>query len=124
MQVVRYRDMSIRNDAQLREVLKRSNVIINLLGLAKETPNYSFEDVHIDAARRIATLAAESGVAERLIHLSCLGASEKSSSRRLRTKVSCSCCHAELPRLLVDPMTLAQATHGSLQHSSIARDQL
>lgn len=97
MQVVRYRDMSIRNDAQLREVLKRSNVIINLLGLAKETPNFSFEDVHIDAARRIATLAAESGVAERLIHVSCLGASEQSSSRRLRTKVimqSCNACSA------------------------------
>ena len=88
--------------------MKRSNVIINLLGLAKETPNFSFEDVHIHAARRIATLAAEAGVAERLIHVSCLGASENAPSRRLRTKVR--------PQLPLSPATAApgrQAAYSS-----------
>ena len=84
---MRFKDFELRNDAHIKEVMKRSNVIINLLGLAKETPNFTFEDVHIKAPTRIATLAAEAGVAERLIHVSCLGASENSASRRLRTKV-------------------------------------
>ena len=43
--------------------------------------------VHVDIAQRIAQAAADSGVCERLIHVSCLGASPNSASRRLQTKV-------------------------------------
>ena len=90
MQVIRFRDFSVRSDDHLKTTIKRSNVVINLMGLEKETPNFSFEDVHIGAAKRIAEACAESGAVERLIHVSCLGASEDSASRRLRTKVGAS----------------------------------
>lgn len=43
--------------------------------------------VHVDVAQRIAQAAADSGVCERFIHISCLGASPDSASRRLQTKV-------------------------------------
>ena len=107
--MVRWNEFDLRNDAHLKETMKRSNVIINLLGLAKETPNFSFEDVHIDAARRIATLAAEAGVAERLIHVSCLGASENAPSRRLRTKVKLRACANVMLPASVSSLASAQA---------------
>ena len=62
-------------------------MVINLIGAEKETANFGFEEVNTEAAARIARLATEVGVAERLIHVSCLGASETASSRRLRTLV-------------------------------------
>ena len=36
------------DDAALRALVKRSNVVINLLGRDHETRNYSFEDIHVD----------------------------------------------------------------------------
>lgn len=41
----------------------------------------------MDIAQRIAQAAADSGVCERFIHVSCLGASSDAPSRRLQTKV-------------------------------------
>ena len=88
MQIVPFKEFSIRNDDQIRKAMSRSNVVINLLNLEKETVNYSFEDVHTDAAARIARIAQESDTVERLWQVSCLAASETSSSRRLRSLVS------------------------------------
>ena len=55
--------------------------------------NFKFEDVNIDAARRIAKISRECGV-EKLIHFSALNASPnpqsiymKKGSKYLRTKV-------------------------------------
>ena len=79
-------EFSLRDDdAALRELVKRSNVVINLLGRDYETRNYSFEDVHVTAARRIAEACAEQGVSK-LIHLSANGASADSASSWLRSK--------------------------------------
>jgi NADH dehydrogenase (ubiquinone) 1 alpha subcomplex subunit 9 len=86
-QVVSWKDFNLRDDAAIRETIKRSNVVVNLIGAERETWNFSFEDVHVDAARRIAQAAAENPLTERFVHLSCIGASENASSRRLRTKV-------------------------------------
>ena len=103
LQIVRFRDFNVRSDDHLKTTLKRSNVVINLMGLEKETPNFSFEDVHIGAAERIAKACAESGAVERLIHVSCLGASESSSSRRLRTKVIALQAQLQLHERLFSP---------------------
>ena len=84
--MIHIRDLNIRDDEQIKAAISRSNVVVNLLGLDKETPNFTFEDVHIDAAARIARLAAQNEVTERLWHVSCLAASDTASSRRLRTK--------------------------------------
>lgn len=92
-QVVSWKDFNLRSDEHIRETIKRSNVVVNLIGAERETWNYSFEDVHIDAAKRIAQAAAENPMTERFVHVSCLGAKEDAASRRLRTKVR-RCCHA------------------------------
>ena len=88
LQVVPFKGFNIRNDDHIRAAISRSNLVVNLLGLEKETVNFSFEDVHVDAAARIANIAAESDLLERFWHVGCLSASESSSSRRLRTLVS------------------------------------
>lgn len=77
----------MRNDDHIRDALKRSNVVINLIAKDKETWNFDFEEVNVDIPRRIAKIAAESPLLERFMHFSCIGASKDSASRRLRTKV-------------------------------------
>ncbi|BDA40605.1 NADH dehydrogenase [ubiquinone] 1 alpha subcomplex subunit [Coccomyxa sp. Obi] len=87
-QVYVWKGFNIRDDSHIRDAIKRSNVVINLTGLDKETWNYSFEDVHIDAATRIAQAAAGNPLTERFVQFSCIGASENAASRRLRTKAA------------------------------------
>jgi NADH dehydrogenase (ubiquinone) 1 alpha subcomplex subunit 9 len=87
-QVVTLPDFSARDDTFIRKAVAQSNVVINLIGEERETPRFGFEEVHVDIAQRIAQAAADSGVCERLIHVSCLGASPDSASRRLQTKAA------------------------------------
>ena len=75
VQVVPWKNFNIRDD------------VFNLIGAERETWNFSFEDVHVDAATRIAQAAAENPLTERFIHVSCIGAHKDAASRRLRTKV-------------------------------------
>jgi NADH dehydrogenase (ubiquinone) 1 alpha subcomplex subunit 9 len=70
-----------------RKAIGNSNVVINLLGREVETGHYSFNDVNVDAARRIAEASAAAGVA-RLVHFSALGASPDAPSANLRTKAA------------------------------------
>ena len=72
-------------ESKLRHLISRSNVVINLIGKEYETRNYTFEDVHVDIARRIAKISQEEGVG-RLIHMSANGASLESDSAWLRSK--------------------------------------
>jgi NADH dehydrogenase (ubiquinone) 1 alpha subcomplex subunit 9 len=62
-------------------------VVINLIGRDYETGHYSFADVNVDAARRIAAISADAGVT-RFIHFSALGASPDAPSAQLRTKAA------------------------------------
>lgn len=85
-QIVMMKDFDVFDDEQVKKAVSRSNLVINLLGQDKETMNFSFEDVHIEAARKVATAAAANGLLERYMHVSCLAASPDHTSRRLRTK--------------------------------------
>jgi NADH dehydrogenase (ubiquinone) 1 alpha subcomplex subunit 9 len=76
---------SIRNEASIARAITHSNVVINLLSKRYETSNFSFEDVNVDAAKRIAEISNKSGV-QKLIHVSALGADENSSSKWARSK--------------------------------------
>ncbi|XP_011501325.1 PREDICTED: NADH dehydrogenase [ubiquinone] 1 alpha subcomplex subunit 9, mitochondrial [Ceratosolen solmsi marchali] len=66
--------MDLRDEDVIRNSVKYSNVVINLIGRNWETKNYTYKDVHVDGAARIARICKESGV-ERLIHFSHLNAS-------------------------------------------------
>ncbi|XP_017862493.1 PREDICTED: NADH dehydrogenase [ubiquinone] 1 alpha subcomplex subunit 9, mitochondrial [Drosophila arizonae] len=57
----------------IREAVKHSNVVINLVGRDYETKNFRFKDVNVNGAARLASICRESGV-ERFIHLSALNA--------------------------------------------------
>ena len=82
-----WKNFDVRNDDHIRDAIKRSNVVINLIAKDKETWNFDFEEVNVDIPRRIAKLAAENPLTERFLHFSCIGATKDSASRRLRTKV-------------------------------------
>lgn len=87
LQVYSWKEFNVRNDDHIRDAIKRSNVVINLIAKEKETWNYGFEEVNVDIPTRIAKLAAENPLTERFLHFSCIGATKDSASRRLRTKV-------------------------------------
>ncbi|XP_034941122.1 NADH dehydrogenase [ubiquinone] 1 alpha subcomplex subunit 9, mitochondrial [Chelonus insularis] len=62
------------DEDSIRKCIKYSNVVINLIGRDWETKNFSFNDVHVEGARRLARLCREANV-ERFIHVSHLNAS-------------------------------------------------
>lgn len=70
---VLFHPFDIRDEESIRRCVKYSNVVVNLIGREYETKNFSYNDVHVEGARRIARICKESGV-ERFIHLSSLNA--------------------------------------------------
>lgn len=71
--------------ASLNETVKRSNVVINLIGNARETWNYSYRDTHVKCAFQVAKAAKEAGV-DRFIHVSALGAHKDAHCEFLKSK--------------------------------------
>jgi len=77
---------SIRDRASIKEAMRFSNVVVNLVGRWWDTRNFTMEQVHVDGARAIAECARECGV-ERLVHVSALAANTSSESDWVRTKL-------------------------------------
>jgi uncharacterized protein YbjT (DUF2867 family) len=71
--------VSLSSDADIIEVMKGSDVVINLVGILYETGSQTFEAVHVEGAKRIAKAASKLGV-PKLIHMSSLGVIKKSRS--------------------------------------------
>lgn len=78
-------EWDIRNEGQIAECLRHSDIVYNLVGRDYETKNFKFADVHVTGAERIAKVAADHGV-QRLVHVSHLNASATSTSEYYRTK--------------------------------------
>lgn len=78
-------EWNLRNDEQIHECLRHSDTVYNLTGRNYETKNFSFQEVHVEGARRIAEIAQASGVA-RFIQMSHLSADVESPSAYLRTR--------------------------------------
>lgn len=68
---VLFQQFDLRDEASIRKSVKHSNVVINLVGRDWETPNFTFDEVHVEGSRRLARICREMGV-ERFIHLSSL----------------------------------------------------
>jgi len=73
---VLFHPYNLMDEESIRQAVKYSNVVINLVGRDWETKNFKFDDVHVDGARRLARIAREAGV-DRFIHVSALNASPK-----------------------------------------------
>ncbi|SGZ22161.1 BQ5605_C022g09438 [Microbotryum silenes-dioicae] len=78
-------EWDLKNDTQIEECLRHSDTVYNLVGRDYTTKNFSFDDVHVSGARRLARIAHISGVS-RFIHLSHLNAAPDSASQFYRTK--------------------------------------
>ncbi|KAF7314277.1 NAD(P)-bd-dom domain-containing protein [Mycena kentingensis (nom. inval.)] len=83
-QIVRM-EWDIRNEEQIAECLRHSDIVYNLSGRDYETKNFDFESVHVTGAERIASVAAQVGV-PRFVHVSHLNASATSESKYYQTK--------------------------------------
>jgi NADH dehydrogenase len=77
----------VQSDEDVRRALDGADAAINLVGILYEKGGQTFEAVHYKAAKRIAEAAAELEL-ESLVHMSALGASEKSASEYARSKAA------------------------------------
>ncbi|KAF9267519.1 NAD(P)-binding protein [Marasmius fiardii PR-910] len=78
-------EWDIRNETQIAECLRHSDIVFNLVGRDYETKNFTYSQVHVEGAHRVARIAADVGV-PRLVHLSHLNASHDSKSRFYQSK--------------------------------------
>ncbi len=78
---------SLGQDEVLRRALDGADTVVNLVGILAEGGGQRFDAVHGDGAGLVARLAAEAG-AERLLHVSAIGADRASPSRYARSKAA------------------------------------
>ncbi|PRT53445.1 NADH-ubiquinone oxidoreductase subunit, mitochondrial [Wickerhamiella sorbophila] len=83
--VVNFQEFDLRNIQSIADSVKSSDVVVNLVGRSWETKNFSFYDVHVEGARRIAQAAKDAGV-PRFVHVSSHSADINSHSKFLATK--------------------------------------
>ncbi|MEO1000553.1 MAG: complex I NDUFA9 subunit family protein, partial [Pseudomonadota bacterium] len=76
---------NIRDEASVRAAIKGASAVVNCVGILFPDGKNRFDPVQAEGAARIARIAAEEG-AERLVHLSAIGADAESRSAYARTK--------------------------------------
>lgn len=80
-------ECDIVNTHALKEALKGSDAVINLIGILHESSKHSFESMHHQLPRRVAQLCEDLAI-HRLIHMSALQASSHAPSQYLRSKAA------------------------------------
>ena len=78
---------NVRDADSTRAAIKGADAVVNCVGILAENSRQKFEDVHREAAARIAQLSAEEQVGK-LVHLSALGPGLDSESEYARSKAS------------------------------------
>ena len=73
------------NFSELKEAIKNSDVVINLIGILYETRKQKFYNIHTDIPDAVAKICSESDV-KKFIHVSAIGASENSKSLYQKSK--------------------------------------
>lgn len=68
---VLFHPFHLRDEDSIRKCIKYSNVVINLIGRDWETKNFTYHEVHVEGARRLARLCKQANV-EHFIHVSAL----------------------------------------------------
>ncbi|KAJ5190328.1 NADH-ubiquinone oxidoreductase 40 kDa subunit [Penicillium cinerascens] len=82
---VTFIEYDLRNTQSIEESVRHSDVVYNLVGRQYPTKNFSFTDVHVDGAERIAEAVAKYDV-DRFIHVSSYNARRDSPSEYFSTK--------------------------------------
>jgi len=73
------------NFSELKEAIKNSDIVINLIGILYETRKQKFYNIHSDIPEAVSKICAESDV-KKFIHVSAIGANEKSKSLYQKSK--------------------------------------
>jgi uncharacterized protein YbjT (DUF2867 family) len=80
-------DCDIADNHALKNALKGSDAVINLVGILHDSSKNSFEKIHHQLPRRVAQFCEELGIS-RLIHMSALQASKNAPSAYLKSKAA------------------------------------
>ena len=78
-------DWNPNNFSVLKESIKNSDIVINLIGILYETRKQKFYNIHTNIPEAIAKICSESDV-KKFIHVSAIGASETSKSLYQKSK--------------------------------------
>jgi NADH dehydrogenase len=78
---------NVRYPASIARAVDGACVVVNLVGVLAPSGRQSFEAVHVEGARAIARAAKAAG-AERLVHVSAIGADPNAPGRYGRTKAA------------------------------------
>ena len=78
-------DWNQNNFSRLKEAIKDSDVVINLVGILYETWKQKFYNIHTNIPEAVAKICSESEV-KKFIHVSAIGANENSKSLYQKSK--------------------------------------
>jgi uncharacterized protein YbjT (DUF2867 family) len=78
-------DWNLNNFLEIKEAIKNSDVVINLIGILFETRNQKFYNIHADIPDAVSKICSECDV-KKFVHVSALGANEKSKSLYQKSK--------------------------------------
>ena len=73
------------NFSELKDAIKNSDIVINLIGILYETRNQKFYNIHSNIPEAVAKICSDSGV-KKFIHVSAIGANENSKSLYQKSK--------------------------------------
>jgi len=80
-------NITIEDEALLPAFLAGNDTVINCVGILRESASRTFDRLHHTAPARLARLAREAG-AQRLIHISAIGADPRATSAYARSKAA------------------------------------
>ena len=78
-------DWNPKNFSELKEAIKNSDIVINLIGILYENRKQKFYNIHTSIPEAVAKICAESDV-KKFIHISAIGANENSKSLYQKSK--------------------------------------
>ena len=78
-------DWNPNNFSELKEAIKNSDIVINLIGILFETRKQKFYNIHTNIPDSVTQICSESDV-KKFIHVSAIGANENSKSLYQKTK--------------------------------------
>jgi NADH dehydrogenase len=78
--------VNLFDEERLRNLVKNSDVVINLVGILHETKKQKFEDIHAKFPDLLSKLCSELNI-KKFVHISALGINETVSSQYMQSKL-------------------------------------